>query len=75
VRRFVDDSGREWEVVAGRESWGAIYAIFVPVTGEQDVRQTQLQASSYEEANLEIDGLDESDLREMLQRSDPKRLE
>jgi hypothetical protein len=74
VRRFQDGDGRRWEVLAGRESWGAIVAIFIPADGGDDLRQTPLSASSYGEANSELDGLDEEDLRDLLDRSGPKSL-
>jgi hypothetical protein len=74
MRRFTDTTGRDWEVVAGRESWGALFAIFVPVGGEEAVRQTPLSASSYEDANRELGGLEESELRDLLRRSEPKTL-
>lgn len=74
MRRFTDATGRDWEVVAGRESWGALFAIFVPVGRDDAVRQTPLSASSYEDANRELGGLEESDLRDLLRRSEPKTL-
>jgi len=73
VRTFVDAGGQGWEVVAGRESWGQIFAIFLPLDGGE-IRQTMLSASSYGAANAELDGLDEGDLRELLERSSPKPL-
>jgi hypothetical protein len=74
VRRFSDATGREWEVVAGRESWGAIYAIFIPADGEGPLRQTHLQAESYEEANREMDALDDAAMQALLDRSTEKSL-
>lgn len=74
MRRFTDDTGREWEVVAGRESWGAIYAIFIPVDGEGPLRQTHLQAESYEQANQEMDALDDTAMQGLLDRSTEKSL-
>jgi hypothetical protein len=75
MRRFDDSEGRPWEVVAGRESWGAIFAIFIPVEGDGGVRQTALKASSYDEANVELGRLSQASLRELLERSTPKDLE
>lgn len=74
MRRFTDATGRDWEVVAGRESWGALFAIFVPVGRDGAVRQTPLSASSYEDANRELGGLEEPELRDLLRRSEPKTL-
>lgn len=75
MRRFADASGRTWEVVAGRESWGALYAIFIPVEGEGELRQAALKAASYEAALAALDGMDEAELRLLLNGSEPKRLE
>lgn len=82
MRSFEDRDGRRWDVVVGRESWGAIFAIFVPVgsayapdEGGPVIRQLQLRAKAYDEANRELGGASEEELREMLERSDPKSLE
>lgn len=72
MRTFTDEEGRAWEVVAGRESWGAIFAIFLPGHGEGEIRQTPMRASSYEEANGELHELTEAELRDLLDRSRPK---
>lgn len=74
VRRFTDIDGREWEVVAGRESWGAIYAIFIPAQGRGGLRQSHLDAASYEEANRVMDGLDDAGMQALLDRSAEKSL-
>jgi hypothetical protein len=74
MRRFLDADGREWEVVVGRESWGAFVALFIAVEGEAAVRQTPLAASGYEAANAELGELDDEDLRELLDRSLPNVL-
>lgn len=72
MRTFTDATGRSWDVVAGRESWGAIFAIFIPRKESGEIRQTPLDAASYGEATVELDALSEEDLRAMLDRSDPK---
>lgn len=72
MRTFEDSRGRRWEVVAGRESWGAIFAIFVPEAHDADLRQSLLGSSSYEEANGELGRMDEDELRALLARSNPK---
>jgi len=71
MRRFRDSEGSEWEVVAGRESWGSIYAIFIPVV-EGELRQSPIQASGYEEATAELERLSEVELQVMLAQSQPK---
>lgn len=75
MRTFQDEDGQGWEVVAGRESWGAIFAIFIPVEHAADVRQTPLRATGYEEANAELDALDDHGLTELLARSESKHME
>ena len=72
MRIFSDAGGRRWEVVPGRESWGGIVAIFFPVDGSRDLRQTPLRASGYEDANTELDELDVEGLRDLLARALPK---
>lgn len=72
MRRFTDAEGGTWDVVVGRESWGVLYALFVPVGRDAVVRQTLLAASGYEAAHSELAELDESELRELLHRSQPK---
>ncbi len=74
MRRFEDSDGRVWEVVAGRESWGALFALFVPLAGPDPVRQTQLPADSWEDAARILGAADEVDLREMLEKSLEKDL-
>jgi hypothetical protein len=68
MRRFVDPKGRAWEVVVGRESWGSFVAIFVPVDGAGDVRQSALAATGHEEASAQLERLDERDLCDLLER-------
>lgn len=70
MRRFTDGSGRTWDVVLGRQSWGALLALFVPVeSGADDVRQAALQAAGYDAATQELNGLDEAALQALLDRS------
>ena len=68
MRRYVDEQGREWDVVLGRESWGALLALFVP-RGEGGARQAMLAASDYNAAQQELDALDDAALADMLRRS------
>lgn len=73
MRRFTEPGGGEWDVVAGRESWGAFFAIFVP-RGEGVVRQAPLDAASAEEASRELAELDDEALRRLLADSAPKEM-
>jgi hypothetical protein len=68
MRRFRDRHGVDWDVVLGRESWGALLALFVPA-GEGRVRQTVLAASSYDGALQELNELDDAALQQLLERS------
>jgi hypothetical protein len=72
MRAFTDAGGRQWDVVVGRESWGAFVALFVPKSHNTDVRQTLMQAASQEAAYDELSGMDEAALRALLDRSKPK---
>lgn len=71
----IDESGAEWDVVLGRESWGALLALFIP-RGRGDeartVRQAVLQASGYEDAQREVEALGASGLAELFRRSNAK---
>ena len=71
MRRFKDEAGAEWELVVGRETWGGLYAIFIPVI-EGEMRQAPVQATGYEDATAQLESLTESELRGMLVLSLPK---
>ena len=71
----LDEEGVRWEIVVGRESWGAFYAIFVPHGVPREIRQTSLSGTSYEEAYHEIEALAEQGLRGLFARSTPKSME
>ena len=75
MRRFRDLEGCTWEVVTGRESWGAFFAIFVPSVPDEGMRQTQLAADSWADAQRELEAADEHVLGELLARSTPKTLD
>ena len=74
MRIFTDPDGRAWDVVVGRESWGSIFAIFIPRDGDRDIRQAVLDATTYEAGTTELGGLHEEELRALLERSEPKPL-
>lgn len=73
MRLFTDARGRSWEVVVGRESWGAFFAIFIP-REDADLRQTMLSATGYDEAARELERMDEAELSDLLRRSEPKTM-
>ena len=72
MRAFTDDDDVRWEAVVGRESWGAFFAIFIPRGPGPAIRQTALEAASYEEATRELEALDGDGLTDLFQRSEPK---
>ena len=71
----LDEEGVRWEIVIGRESWGAFYAIFVPRGALREIRQANLSGTSYDEAYHEVDALPEPGLRSLFLRSTPKSME
>lgn len=75
MRRHTDARGHVWDVMVGRESFGALYALFVPAAGNPgEVRQTHLQAESQTQADAELDALSPGELDELLRGSEPKRM-
>ena len=74
MRRFSDSHGRTWEVVAGRESWGGFVALFIPALRNETLRQAPLLASGHEQANAEIEAMDDEGIQELLERSVPNPL-
>ncbi|CAN5714878.1 hypothetical protein BH23GEM10_BH23GEM10_09830 [soil metagenome] len=73
MRRFTDSAGITWDVVIGRESWGALLALFVTVrNGTAEVRQVPLRADSQDAAMQELAGLDDAGLQALLDRSSLK---
>lgn len=74
MKRFRDREGTHWEVVAGRESWGTIVALFVPVEEGPEIRQAPLPAEGYGAATTLLDTLSDEALQELLDRSTPKVL-
>lgn len=81
MRMFRDARGDRWDVVAGRESWGTLVAIFIPRErhgaegreGGNRIRQAPLGSRSYEEAAGELRSLDDDELRSLLERSVVKK--
>lgn len=61
-------------MVVGRESWGALYAIFVPRDGGA-VRQALLKAKGTDEAHRELEEMADVALLDLLGRAEPKEPE
>ncbi len=75
VRRFTDRRDRSWDVVVGRESFGALYALFVPAAQTRaETRQALLEADSQTAARQAVAAMSEDELNELFERSEPKRL-
>jgi hypothetical protein len=73
VRRYADEAGRAWDIVIGRESFGALLALFVPAAGNPDApRQAMLTADSHAGAEAELDAMEPVDLDGLFERSQPK---
>lgn len=76
VRRYTDSRGRSWDVIVGRESFGALYALFIPA-GETraEIRQALLGADSQAAAQKAVADMSDEELNELFDRSEPKRLQ
>jgi hypothetical protein len=76
VRRHTDSRGRDWDVVLGRESFGALYALFLPARDNPGrPRQALLRAESQTEAETELDALSTTELNDLLEGSEPKSMQ
>jgi hypothetical protein len=69
MRRFRDRDGITYDVVLGRESWGALLALFVPVQSGRPVRQAALSSTAFDAATQELNDLDDAALHVLLDRS------
>jgi hypothetical protein len=69
MRIFEDDAGRAWDVVVGRESYGAPVLIFSLRDGNE-VRKRMLASERMLDANQELSDLTEDELREQLRASE-----
>ncbi|MBW3552261.1 MAG: hypothetical protein KY466_02055 [Gemmatimonadetes bacterium] len=73
MRRYTDSEGRPWDVVLGRESFGALLALFVPAAGNRaPPRQSMLGAESRQGAATELADLEPAELDALFERSQPK---
>lgn len=74
MRRFVDEEGRTWDVVLGRESWGALYALFVPAGAgsAEPIRQALLRSAGYDTAYAELMDADEARIAALFRDATPK---
>jgi hypothetical protein len=76
VRRHVDRQGRAWDVLLGRESFGALLALFVPAEGNPDrPRQAHLRADSQAAGDAELEALSTEEMDDLLEGSEPKSMQ
>jgi len=69
MRRFTDRTGRTWEVVPGRGSWGMHVVLFVPEGHDAEIRQAELAVSAMERAIDEIERADQARLQQLFDGS------
>lgn len=72
LRVFRDAAGAEWDVLAGRESWGMVVAIFVAREGSTPARQAHLEVSSSDEGARLLGRMTQEELQILLENSSPK---
>ncbi len=74
MRRFRDSGGLPWDAVVGRESWGTLYALFLPagVGRGEPVRQALLASAGYEQAQRELEEMNEAALLDLFRESRPR---
>ena len=73
MRRYTDRLGMRWDVVIGRESFGALLALFVPASGNTgQPRQALLRSDSRVRADAELAAMDNAELDSLFERSEPK---
>ncbi len=72
MRVFQSPDGVEWQVMIGRESWGGFVTILSPTRGNDEPRQAPLTVGSMEEAQKWLSSMNEEDLAELLEASEPK---
>jgi hypothetical protein len=70
MRSFVDDAGRRWQVMLGKESWGTLVLLFTR-TDDVETRTSVLSAETMLAANAELDAMSDDDLRARLHDSKP----
>lgn len=70
MRIVVDDAGRRWQVVLGKESWGTLVLLYSPADGG-DARTSVLAAETMHRANGELDAMTDDELLVRLRDSRP----
>jgi hypothetical protein len=70
MRLIEDAEGRSWDVMVGRESWGALALIF-SLRGDNENRTVPIAAETLRDAERELAALTDDDLRLRLADSRP----
>jgi len=70
MRKITSDDGRVWDVAIHQASYGMHYLLFAARDGEQ-MRQSLIAASTQIEAEQELAGLAEDDLKSLLAELGP----
>jgi hypothetical protein len=70
MRQITDAQGQEWDVTLGRESYGMQVLLFLR-RGGGEVRKAMLAADTRVDAQAELEGLNDEDLRDRLGVSVP----
>lgn len=65
MRAFYDQSGRRWDAVVGRESYGIQVLLFLPEGGGA-IRKAIMASITRLEAHRELDALSDAELCERL---------
>lgn len=70
MRLIEDGEGRSWDVMVGRESWGALALIF-SLRGDNENRTVPIAAETLRDAERELADLTDDELRLRLAESRP----
>ena len=70
MRIFEDAEGRSWDAMLGRGSWGSLVLLF-SLRGDNENRTADLAAETVRQAEQEVAGLSDDELRERLADSKP----
>lgn len=68
MRTFEDNDGRRWQAALLNASYGNIMLVFSPLVGD-GVRQQLLDAENLNQAEANLDAMDDDALRAMLDQA------
>lgn len=70
MRTITGEDGRTWDVAVQQASYGAHYLMFA-ARGSDEIRQVLMTASTHIDAEIELAGLSDSDLKTRLTELEP----